>query len=139
MIVIMCRLLLVLMVAAACLLAFTPDLNLAHYTPAKTLRWLGFGYRDILGYEHHLLSAMHLLIGFTGVLLLFGARLFGHADPRRRLRLTILVGLLACVLLEYLQPLAGRRAGLSDLLFGFLGVGCAGLLIRVLVIRRQQW
>ena len=79
-----------------------------------------------------------LIVGFFGSLLLFVARLFQPDDDRLRLKRVMWVGVLTCVVLECLQPLAGRSAGLGDLLFGLLGVGLAGWVLARMVIGRQQ-
>lgn len=133
-----CRILLIALVIFSVMLALTPNLNLAHWTPGRFLRQVGFSYQHVLAYEHHLLTILHFVGGLVATLLLYGSAIALPGRTRYPVFSTSAFVVSACVVLEWLQPLAGRNAQLADALWGIFGVLVASCLLGRLVRRAER-
>jgi VanZ family protein len=130
------RVLLGLLTPLAAFVAFTPGLNLAHYTPNKTMRGFGISYEYILAYEQHFHIGVHILVAFVLTILISGSRLFCSRYPTARILCSAGAVLVMAVAAEFVQAKIGRNVEYQDLLFGTSGIAVAVAIL--LVLRRHS-
>lgn len=121
------RVLLVLILVVGAYIALKPEYNTAHWTPNRTMRYLGIPYRYILAYEHYLPWALHFFIGLLLTLLLFFSKLYYPEDASKRIHVGFILMIVIILANEWAQSLFERDVEISDLVIGFAGICLATL------------
>ncbi len=123
------RVVLLILVSLASYVAFNSGYNMAVWTPNSLMRSVGMPYEWILGYEHHLNSALHFIVAVLLVILLYQSRLFARRNPALRNWLAGFLVLFLAIMTELIQVQIGRGFERLDIFLGLAGVVCGYLVV----------
>ena len=123
------RAILLILIVVSAYIAFQPQYNMAHWTPNRTMRSLGFSYQTILAYELNLHWFLHVVVGLVGTVLLYLSQLYFTKSSNKRIITGFLLVTAMSLIAEWLQSLIGRNVEIADLAFGFLGTSVATVIL----------